>query len=187
MSLRLTRLDQLQHVSPHVRAQLEREMLDAGIDHPDAEPRGDAVAQSGRRARPEQRAGKALVQWADRAVLPDYVFRYLQARARPGEDIPNTIGAYLHHTPNGGARTAVEAGILKGQGVRPGWPDYSLYLPLGGWAGLVLELKAPDGGKPDADQLVILRRLEIAGYKVEICWGYDHARAAIETFVYTRP
>lgn len=117
--------------------------------------------------RPEQEAGAALVKWIDLLRLPD--------GTRPGR--------YFAHTPNGGWRSAIEAKIFKGQGVRPGWPDYTLYLPRGLYHGLVLELKAENGAKPTSEQLDILGRLERAGYSCLVAWGFDEARAGIEKYL----
>jgi hypothetical protein len=108
-----------------------------------------------------------LVDWIDLVQLPD--------GTRPG--------LYFAHCPNGGARSRVEAAILKGQGVRRGWPDYTLYLPRGRYHGLVLELKAIDGDKPEQDQLKILQRLESQGYKTAVSWGFMEARRAIGEYL----
>lgn len=167
--MRVTSSTELAGCSPDVRAQLERALggvtamqtaaAAAGID---LKPRGKT-----RSGRPEQDAGAQLVQWIDLLVLPD--------GTRPG--------ALFCHVANGGGRSAVEAGILKGQGVRAGWPDYTLDLPRGRFHGLRLELKAPEGGKPTSEQLDILDRLQKAGYQVAVAWGFTEAKAAIETYL----
>lgn len=108
-----------------------------------------------------------LVRWIDLLTLPD--------GTKPGK--------YFAHTPNGGARSRTEAAIFKGQGVRKGWPDYTLYLPRGWYHGLVMELKAPSGSKPEKEQLEILDRLEKQGYAVAVAWGFDHARREIENYL----
>lgn len=108
-----------------------------------------------------------LVKWIDLLVLPDGL--------RPGQ--------FFAHIPNGGARTAVEAAILKGQGVRKGWPDYFLALPRGRFHGMFLELKAENGGKPSDDQLEVMMRLGSAGFHVAVAWGFDAARQKIEHYL----
>ena len=121
--------------------------------------------------RPEQESGASLVQWMDWLRLRD--------GTRPGK--------YFAHCPNGGARSKIEAAILKGQGVRKGWPDYHLYIPRGRYHGLVLELKAPDGDKPDAEQLEILERLERMGYRTVVAWGFPEAKRAISEYLALPP
>jgi hypothetical protein len=190
--VRIKSRDQLALCSPHVRAHLERELeqLEAAGQLPDgfeaasssssapAEPtdeKGRPMTHWGgkqpRRAYPEEAAGRAIVQWADLLHIDHPALGRI------------CVGHYLAHNANGGARTAAEAGILIGQGVRPGWPDYTLYVPVDGFHGLVLELKADDGAKPNADQLNILLRLERAGYKAAVAWGAAEACAAIERYL----
>jgi hypothetical protein len=47
--------------------------------------------------------------------------------------------------PNGGRRGAREAAMLKAEGVTAGAPDWVLFVPTSGWAGLALEFKSPTG------------------------------------------
>lgn len=108
-----------------------------------------------------------LVQWIDFLVLPNGL--------RPG--------LFFAHNANGLARNKTEGGIFKAQGMRKGWPDYSLDLPLGDYHGLRLELKAENGAKPDAGQLAILERLESVGYKCCVAWGFDDAKGQIERYL----
>lgn len=117
--------------------------------------------------RPEEDAGRMLVEWIDLLVLPNGL--------RPG--------LFFMHTPNGLARNATEGGIFKAQGLRKGWPDYSLDLPLGRYHGLRGELKATDGAKPTREQLDILERLESVGYKCCVWWGFDDARKQISEYL----
>lgn len=167
----MTRLtyEQLAQLPPRYREAVAKQLETKGGDIFTAA--GAAAAEAKvhptRRGRPEQDAGKALVQWIDALVLPNGL--------KPG--------LFFAHTPNGGFRDAIEAAIFYGQGVRRGWPDYTLYLPRHHWHGLVLELKAPDGAKPDAEQLEVLARLEAVGYKACVAWGFDDARTAIARYL----
>lgn len=172
MSLRFTHLDQLAACSPAVRAQLEKHFAGAAPDP--ATATATQVAEHQARAavkqkvgRPEQEAGALLVKWIDLVVLPNGL--------KPGQ--------FFYHVANGGGRSAVEAGILKGQGVRAGWPDYCLDLPAGKYHGLRLELKAEDGSKPPDHQLEILARLEAVGFKVCVAWGFEEARQNVEQYL----
>jgi hypothetical protein len=73
--------------------------------------------------------------------------------------------------PNGGARSPIEAKILKGQGVTPGVPDV-----IGVRKGemFALELKAP-GGRLSPAQIECHERLLAAGATVTTAIGLDHA------------
>lgn len=170
MTYRLTDPSQLAHVSPWARAQLERHL--AGVP----QAAGATVARIGeqlerekpRMGQPEQEAGKMLVQWIDHLVLPNGL--------RPG--------LFFAHVANAGmADNKIRGGILQGQGVRVGWPDYILDLPLGRYHGFRLELKATDGRKPTAEQLETLERLESVGYKCAVAWGFEEARRAISAYL----
>lgn len=169
MTLRFTHLEQLAACSPHVKAQLEQHL--GGSAPAAAEVDQDlarATVARKKMARPEQDAGALLVKWVD--LLP-----VMANGLRPGE--------FFYHVANGGARSKVEAGILKGQGVRAGWPDYGLDLPAGPYHGLRLELKAADGDKPPTHQLEILARLESVGFKCVIAWGFEEARGYVEQYL----
>lgn len=172
MTLRFNHLDQLAHCSPHVKAQLEKHLGGAApAAAPTAAPKNLLPAARGsmkpRIGRPEQEAGALLIEWIDLLVLPNGL--------RPGQ--------FFYHVANGGGRSATEAGILKGQGVRAGWPDYCLDLPAGAFHGMRLELKAEDGAKPPDHQLEILARLESVGFKCCVAWGFEEARGYVEQYL----
>lgn len=61
---------------------------------------------------------------------------------------------YMYHIPNGGHRNKVTAGRLKAAGVKRGVPDICLPFPLGGYAGLYIELKAGKN-KPTTQRCVM--------------------------------
>lgn len=202
MTLRITDPSQLaamsdavrRQVEPHVEAYDREEALDrlrsrAGLDRPSDADAGRRLARNARkhtpenaeaadelerrprRNRPEQEAGRLLIAFVDHYYVIDPVLGRIR------------VGDYFAHTPNGGARSAIEAAIFRGQGVREGWPDYTLYLPRGRWHGAVLELKADEGSKPDREQLEILARLERAGYRALVAWGFEQAREALINYV----
>ena len=77
--------------------------------------------------------------------------------------------AYAHfaHVPNGGLRTSREATALKSQHVSPGYPDYLLDLPRGGYHGLRIELKTPTG-RVAPEQADWLARLTAAGFRCAV-------------------
>jgi hypothetical protein len=53
---------------------------------------------------------------------------------------------------NGGARNAWTAKIMKDEGVRAGVADLILLIPRHGFAGLLVEMKTPDGKQSDSQK-----------------------------------
>lgn len=172
--LRIVDPAQIAHLPAHAREQIERYLVAtpkaAGETlariHQAAAPAAEETKP--RLKQPEQEAGKMLVEWIDCLVLPNGL--------RPG--------LFFAHVANAGmADNKIRGGILQGQGVRKGWPDYILDLPLGRFHGFRLELKAIDGDKPTQEQLDTLARLEAVGFKCAVAWGFDEARRAIEAYL----
>jgi hypothetical protein len=62
------------------------------------------------------------------------------------------LGKVLYHIPNGGNRNRIEAGIMKGEGVKAGMMDYHLPIPSQGYASLYLEMKKPIAIPSDVSQ-----------------------------------
>lgn len=75
--------------------------------------------------------------------------------------------ALLHAIPNGGHRTAAQAGKLKAEGVKPGVPDLDLPCARGGFFGLRIEVKKP-GGTLSPEQVHWMAALEREGHKVAV-------------------
>lgn len=86
------------------------------------------------------------------------------------------------HVPNEGKRSAAAGYKLKQAGMRAGFPDFFLPVPIIGtdgrliYSGLAIELKKT-GGRPTDKQIEWLEKLEGTRHAVAICWG---AEAAIE-------
>jgi len=80
-------------------------------------------------------------------------------------------GVVFFAVPNGGARSKVEAAILKGLGVVPGVPDILLF-----FAGkcFALEIKTADG-RLSPEQRSMHLRLQAAGVTVATTHGLDDA------------
>lgn len=62
------------------------------------------------------------------------------------------ISRYLHHSPNGGKRSKVEAAIFKAMGVRAGFPDLLLFYPGKFYHMMGIELKAGKGRQSEAQK-----------------------------------
>lgn len=161
MTLRITDKEQLNAMPENIRRQV-RGHLQAGKK---LDELPDVIAKA-KVKRPEEDTGRMLVEWIDLVVLSNGL--------RPG--------LFFYHVPNGLARNATEGGIFKAQGLRKGWPDYCLDLPVGRYHGFRLEIKAEHGAKPTAEQLEILARLESVGYKCGVAWGFDEAKRQLEQY-----
>lgn len=163
MTLRIKTAEDLERLKPGIREQVEGALegkLSSGED-PGLIPLPRAPVK-----RHEEQVGRQLVEWIDLLVFPNGL--------RPG--------LFFYHVPNGLARNATEGGIFKAQGLRAGWPDYCLDLPVGRYHGFRLEIKAALGPKPTADQLTILARLESVGYKCGVAWGFDDGKRQLEQY-----
>lgn len=73
----------------------------------------------------------------------------------------------LFAVPNGGARSKIEAGILKAEGVRSGVADLILLIARHGYNALCLEAKTKKG-TPSPDQKDWSKQAENAGNKYVI-------------------
>jgi hypothetical protein len=110
----------------------------------------------------------------------------MRRRARPGDNIQRAVfhhvrargvpGLVAWHTPNGGARSPIEAAILKGLGVRAGVSDV---IAVHDSKVFALELKSEDGRPTDA-QLEFLADIEKCGAFTAICYGIDAALNRLE-------
>lgn len=108
---------------------------------------------------------EALIQWADLTVINGH-----------------RVGDYLVHVPNEGKRGPKAASEFKRAGGRAGYPDLILDLPSGPWHGLRIEMKAK-GGKPTPAQLEWIERLRGAGYRAEVCYGFDEAKGVLVDYL----
>lgn len=111
--------------------------------------------------RQEEREQARLVKWshlsAVRAVMPEL--------------------ARLHHSPNGGQRSAFTGAQMKALGTKPGWPD--LVLPMRD-GGVAIEMKRPDGtGRTSPEQTGWLDWLTACGWTVAVCTSADDARVML--------
>lgn len=86
---------------------------------------------------------------------------------------------WIFHPANGEYRTKATAGRLKKMGVRAGIPDLLLFLPMGKYHGMAMELKVGKN-QPSPTQREWLARLERAGYYTTVIW--DDPAAALQEF-----
>ena len=91
---------------------------------------------------------------------------------------------YLMAIPNGGLRPILAALAMKRQGVTPGAPDLFLAFPIGGYAGLWIEMKRrTKEAKLSTLQADFLVRMETRGYACQVCYGWDEARKSILNYL----
>ncbi len=101
--------------------------------------------------------------------------------AYTAENVFGVDSRLLAAIPNGGHRHIGVARKLKGEGVRPGMPDFFLFVPFQGYHGLAIELKAPvKTARLSDSQKAMKGLLEAQGYVFKVCFGWDEARDAIE-------
>lgn len=115
-----------------------------------------AAGGTARVNRVEQQTQIALLQWAE----------LVQVGAHP-------LAEWLHHSPNGGARSKAEAGIFKAMGVKAGWPDLVLPIATSKYSHGYWELKAGPLEKPSEKQIERHAMLRAAGAYVGVGWQWD--------------
>lgn len=104
------------------------------------------------------------------ALEQSYVIQYCRFKNIP-----------VYHIPNGGKRNAAEAAHLKEQGVMPGVPDLCFPVPINGYHGLYIEMKAGKNKTTQA-QDEWLELLHDNGYMTAVCYGFDEAKAVIDKY-----
>jgi hypothetical protein len=88
---------------------------------------------------------------------------------------------FLAAVPNGGYRHLSVARKLKAEGVRSGYPDLVLNVPMGRYHGLFIELKAPKG-RATTNQYDWIANLIRAGNAAVICFGADDAISTLKWY-----
>ena len=88
----------------------------------------------------------------------------------------------MFHVPNEGKRGVITGSRLKQMGLKKGVPDIILPTAHGGYIGLAIEMKY-GRGTLSQEQREWLEALRGAGYKTEVCYSFDAARALIEKYI----
>lgn len=92
-------------------------------------------------------------------------------------------GQFLFHIPNesvGGMGWTVRN---RQMGMRKGVPDLMLPIPMHGYHGLFIEMKAK-GGRTSKEQDNWIKALETFGYKAVVCIGWEAARDELEEYLH---
>lgn len=91
---------------------------------------------------------------------------------------------FIHHSPNGSKLAGslrdrqVAGGILRGDGVKAGWPDLICLWAPG--KGCMIEVKRPKTGKLTEDQINVHARLLGIGWPVKTVNNVDDAYAFLK-------
>lgn len=88
----------------------------------------------------------------------------------------------LFAVPNGGARNAREAGIMKGEGVTAGVSDLLLLVARRGYHGLCIEMKTKDGTQRPT-QKTWQQAVTAEGYLYMICRSFDTFKEAVDWYL----
>ena len=129
--------------------------------------RSAASAPKARRGNPEYQEQKALFRWSQQ---------------------PQIRGKYpclklLFHIKNeersGDARSVA---VDRANGVKKGVPDLCLPVPRGGYHGLYIEMKAPNG-RTSPEQDWWLEELRGQGYRASVCYCWEDAAAVILNYL----
>lgn len=100
------------------------------------------------------------------------------------------IWDYAYAIPNGAyrgedrGRAAKHANYLLRQGMKRGYPDVNIDIPVAPYCGLRIELKrigAP-APKPGDDQSMWHARLRKRGYYVAVCHGFSAAQGVVRAY-----
>jgi len=89
---------------------------------------------------------------------------------------------WVFHPANGEKRDKVTAKILQGLGVKRGVSDVIILYPVGGYHGMVLEMKAGNN-KPTPDQAAFLADMAERGYYTHVAYSAVDAFSAIRAYL----
>jgi hypothetical protein len=92
-----------------------------------------------------------------------------------------------HHSPMGGQRNTIVAAKLKASGASPGFPDIAIYTTpknIAGKVGVAIELKAPKPHPSSVSraQRAWLNHLEAQGWLAFVAYGFEEARAIVDSY-----
>lgn len=105
-------------------------------------------------------------------IIRYWSFLYSTLAHRFGIEDREEWAMLLHHSPNGGKRSEIEAARFKAMGTRKGRPDLELNIPSGGYCGAFFELKSAKG-RLTQEQKEYLSLLEKQGYKTFVTRSYE--------------
>jgi len=89
---------------------------------------------------------------------------------------------HTYHIPLQRKCTPMQGQKLKRMGVKAGFSDLFIAVPTKLYSGLFIELKAGKG-KLDPKQVEFIKRMNEQGYLATAVWGFDAAKAVIESYI----
>lgn len=89
---------------------------------------------------------------------------------------------YLHHSPNGGNRSAREGARFKREGVKSGFPDLILPKPKQNYHGLFIEIKT-EKGRITPTQKEWIEYLKENDYFTVVCRSFEETVDVIESYL----
>lgn len=98
------------------------------------------------------------------------------------QQMSHPILYWLHHSPNGGARSLKEGIRFKRMGVKRGFPDFLIPFKSGQWLGLAIELKS-DHGVVSAFQKEWMTAFDSYGYCCGVCRDLDGFIKVVNQFL----
>lgn len=94
------------------------------------------------------------------------------------------LAKLLFAVPNGGGRSKIEAGIMKGEGVTPGVSDLILLVARGGYNGLCIEMKTDaKNSRQSENQREWQALVEMQGYKYIVCRSFEQFEIEIDNYL----
>lgn len=91
-------------------------------------------------------------------------------------------GLVLCSIPNEGKTSPQMGAIMKSMGLLAGMPDLILFAAEGGFNGLLIEMKSPEGRLTES-QTAIHTKLKRKGYHVEVCRSFEQFKSIIENYL----
>ena len=90
--------------------------------------------------------------------------------------------ALMYAIPNAARRSPRQGAWMKAEGMRAGVPDVHLPVPVPGFAGLWIEMKAGKN-KPTPEQRKRMEALEAHGHLCVVCYCWLDAAAVVEKYL----
>lgn len=90
--------------------------------------------------------------------------------------------ALMYAIPNAARRSPRQGAWMKAEGMKAGVPDVHLPVPVRGYCGLWIEMKA-GRNKPTAEQKRRMEDLRSVGHRCVVCYSWDEARREIEKYL----
>lgn len=119
-----------------------------------------------------RKSGKIKIEWKHQKALVAWFNKQYY-------DLRDFLNCFQTGSENWGEK---KGKIMKDMGVKKDYPDLILLIARGGYHGLFVEVKKPDG-KLTKTQKVRHEELRYQGYKVETCYGWEQGAQIINSYL----